>query len=246
MGIKSISSAFDISRNTVRRYVRMYQDSGIPAEKLPSLSDARLQELFSIPGAREHKPSERQIRLEALLPEYAARLSRKGMTVKKLYEEYHAGHPDGYLHASFGMKLRQFMLQTNAIGHVEHRAGDRMYVDFAGDRLEIVDETTAEVRKVEVFVAILPCSHYTYCEAVWSQKKEDLDKGMRERHPFLWGSPVRHCAGQPEVGGHAQRPQRTCNQSGLRSLCRALRMRRGPRPVCGIPGTRHWWKTQSS
>ncbi|GFI06188.1 hypothetical protein IMSAGC006_00928 [Muribaculaceae bacterium] len=50
MGIKSISSAFDISQNTVRRYVRMYQDSGIPAEKLPSLSDARLQELFAIPG----------------------------------------------------------------------------------------------------------------------------------------------------------------------------------------------------
>ena len=50
MGIKSISSAFDISRNTVRRYVRMYQDSGIPAEKLPSLSDAWLQELFAIPG----------------------------------------------------------------------------------------------------------------------------------------------------------------------------------------------------
>ena len=40
-----------------------------------------------------------------------------------------------------------------------------------GDRLEIVDEATAEVRKVEVFVAILPCSHYTYCEAVWSQKR---------------------------------------------------------------------------
>lgn len=92
MGIKSICSAFDISRNTVRRYVRMYQDSGIPAEKLPSLSDARLQELFAIPGARERKPSERQVRLEALLPDYAARLSRKGMTVKKLYEEYHTGH----------------------------------------------------------------------------------------------------------------------------------------------------------
>ena len=75
-------------------------------------------------GAKERKPSERQVRLEALLPDYAARLSRKGMTVKKLYEEYHTGHPDGYLKASFGMKLRQFMLQTNAIGHVEHRAGD--------------------------------------------------------------------------------------------------------------------------
>ena len=195
MGIKSISSAFDISRNTVRRYVRMYQDSGIPAEKLPSLSDARLQELFAIPGAREHKPSERQIRLEALLPEYASRLSRKGMTVRKLYEEYHADHPDGYLHASFGMKLRQYMLQTNAIGHVEHRAGDRMYIDFAGDRLQIVDQTTAEVRKVEVFVAILPCSHYTYCEAVWSQKKEDLIKACENAIRFYGGAP---CAIVPD------------------------------------------------
>lgn len=195
MGIKSISSAFDISRNTVRRYVRMYQDSGIPAEKLPLLSDARLQELFAIPGAREHKPSERQIRLEALLPGYASRLSRKGMTVRKLYEEYRADHPDGYLHASFGMKLRQYMLQTNAIGHVEHRAGDRMYIDFAGDRLQIVDQTTAEVRKVEVFVAILPCSHYTYCEAVWSQKKEDLIKACENAIRFYGGAP---CAIVPD------------------------------------------------
>lgn len=195
MGIKGISSAFDISRNTVRRYVRMYQDSGIPAEKLPSLSDARLQELFAIPGARERKPSERQVRLEALLPDYAARLSRKGMTVKKLYEEYHTDHPDGYLKASFGMKLRQFMLQTNAIGHVEHRAGDQMYIDFAGDRLEIVDEATAGIRKVEVFVAILPCSHYTYCEAVWTQKKEDLIKACENAIRFYGGAP---CAIVPD------------------------------------------------
>ncbi len=158
MGIKSISSAVDISHNTVRRYVRMYQDSRIPAEKLLSLSDARLQELFAIPGAMERKPSERQIRLEALLPGYATRLSRKGMTVKKLYEECYAGHPDGYLKASFGMKPGQFMLQTNAIGHVEHRAGDR---------LETVDGATAGVRKVEVFAAMLPCSHYICSEAVW-------------------------------------------------------------------------------
>ncbi len=190
MGIKSISSAFDISRNTVRRYVRMYQDSGISAEKLPSLSDARLQELFAIPSAREHAPSERHIQLEALLPEYAARLSRRGMTVKTLYEEYSKEHPDGYRRAAFGMKLRQFMLQTNAIGHVEHRAGDKIYIDFAGDRLEVVDEVTAEVVKVEVFVAILPCSHYTYCEAVWSQKKEDLIKACENAFHFYGGAPA--------------------------------------------------------
>ena len=96
------------------------------------------------------------------------------MTVNKLYEEYHTEHPDGYQKTSFGMKLGQFMLQTNAISHVEHCAGDQMYIDFTGDRLKIVDKTTAEEKKVEVFVAILPCSHYTYCEAVRTQKKECL------------------------------------------------------------------------
>ena len=87
------------------------------------------------------------------------------------------------------------MLQTDAIGHVEHRAGDQMYVDFAGNRLEIVDEATAEVRKVEVFVAILPCSHYTYCEAVWSQKKEDLVKACENAIHFYGGAP---CAILPD------------------------------------------------
>lgn len=190
MGIKSIASAFDISRNTVRRYVRMYEESGIPADKLPSMSDARLQQLFADPKAREKQPSEREVVLDALLPEYAGRLSRKGMTVKKLYEEYRQTHPDGYLHSSFGMKLRQYMLQTNAIGHVEHRSGDQLYIDFAGDRLEIVDELTAEARKVEVFVAILPCSQYTYCEAVWSQKKEDLIKACENAIHFYGGAPM--------------------------------------------------------
>lgn len=190
MGIKSISSAFEISRNTVRRYVRMYEESGIAAEKLPQLSDSKLAEMFAIPGAREHRPSRRHIELEALLTEYAARLSRKGMTAKKLYEEYRQTCPDGYGHSAFGMKLRQFMLQTNAIGHVEHRAGDQMYIDFAGDRLQIVDESTAEVIKVEVFVAILPCSQYTYCEAVPTQKKEDLIRACENAIHFWGGAPA--------------------------------------------------------
>ena len=81
------------------------------------------------------------------------------------------------------------MLSTRVVGHVEHYAGDQMYIDFAGDRLEIVDEETGEIRKVEVFVAILPCSHYTYCEAVWSQRKEDLIRACENALHFYGGSP---------------------------------------------------------
>lgn len=63
----------------------------------------------------------------SFLPEYAARLRQKGVTVRKLFEEYSHGHPDGYRHANFGILLLRYMLQTKAVGHVEHYAGDQMY-----------------------------------------------------------------------------------------------------------------------
>ena len=125
-----------------------------------------------------------------MLPDYAKRLSRKGVTVKSLYEEYINQHPDGYKRAQFGDLIRRYRLQTKAIGHVEHLAGDQMYVDFAGDRLQVTDAVTGEATAVEVFVAILPCSQLTYCEAVWSQKKEDLILACENAFHFFGGVPM--------------------------------------------------------
>ena len=65
-----------------------------------------------------------------------------------------------------------------------------MYIDFAGDKLEVVDSCTGEVCEVEVFVAILPCSQYTYCEAVWSQKKEYLIAACENAIHFYGGAPM--------------------------------------------------------
>ena len=76
MGIKGISSAFEISRNTVRKYVRKYQDSGLSLDRLLSMSEDRIEELFVGGVTRERVQSPRREALEALLPEYAKRLSR--------------------------------------------------------------------------------------------------------------------------------------------------------------------------
>ena len=190
MGIKSISSAFHMSRNTVRKYVRRYQESGLSPERLLSMSEEHLQEMFCISQPRGYKPSPRRVELDALLPDYAKRLSRKGVTVKSIYEEYVHQYPNGYKRAQFETLIRRYRLQTKAIGHVEHLAGDQMYVDFAGDKLEVTDAVTGEITSVEVFVAILPCSHLTYCEAVWSQKKEDLILACENAFHFYGGVPM--------------------------------------------------------
>lgn len=189
MGIKGISSTFELSRNTVRKYVRKFLDSGISMETLLSMDENRLQEIFMAGQPRHREPSENVKQLEALLPEYANRLKRKGVTMASLYEEYHKAYPEGLKHSSFGVYLQRYRLAQKVVGHVEHYAGEQMYVDFAGDRLKIYDGVTAEPRSVEVFVAILPCSHYTYCEAVWSQKKEDLIRACENALHYFGGSP---------------------------------------------------------
>lgn len=75
MGIKETASTFHTSRNTVRKYVRLFLSSGKSIEQLLSLSDGQLDELFGCTASRHREPSSRRIELEALLPGYVSRLS---------------------------------------------------------------------------------------------------------------------------------------------------------------------------
>ncbi|MGP1437281.1 MAG: IS21 family transposase [Phocaeicola sp.] len=189
MGIRSISSTFHISRNTLRKYVRKYQESGLSMDHLLSFSDEKLADLLLDGRSRNRPPSTRRLELEALVPDYVRRLSKKGVSILSLHAEYLKSHPDGYKYSNFKRAIHAYRYQTRAVGHVEHLAGDQMYIDYAGNKLEIVEEQTGKVRSVEVFVAILPCSHYTYCEAVWSQKKEDLIVACENALHFFGGVP---------------------------------------------------------
>lgn len=124
MGIKETASTFHTSRNTVRKYVRLFLSSGKSIEQLLSLSDGQLDELFGCTASRHREPSSRRIELEALLPGYVSRLSRKGMSVRKLFKEYHAEYPDGYQLSSFKRAVRQYKFHVKVVGHVEHYAAD--------------------------------------------------------------------------------------------------------------------------
>lgn len=73
--------------------------------------------------------------------------------------------------------------------HLEHKAGDKLYIDFAGQKLSIIDQDTGEIIPVEVFVAILPCSQLTYVEAVTSQRKEDLILACEHTLHYIEGVP---------------------------------------------------------
>lgn len=73
--------------------------------------------------------------------------------------------------------------------HVEHKAGDKMYIDFVGKKLEMVDQQSGEIREMKVFVAILGASQLTYAEAKDCQGKEDLIRACENVLHYFGGDP---------------------------------------------------------
>ena len=187
-GSRAISNTLGMSRTTVRKYLHIFNQGSQSLEELLSKDDASLFEFFHfVPTIHANN---RLDTLSALLPGYAKRLRKRGVTRKLLYGEYIGMYPQGYSSTSFNRFLRAYMDQGKTIMHIEHKAGEKMFIDFAGDKQYIIDSTTGQKRSVEVFVAILPSSGYTYVEAVMSQNKDDLIMATRHALEFFGGVPT--------------------------------------------------------
>jgi transposase len=183
---KTISEKSGCSRNTVKKYIRQFIALGETFEELNKFTNTELEELFKA------DPPSSKVKLEILknyFPEMEKALKRKGVTRELLWQKYISEHPDGYRLSQFKEHYCRWRKQSNGIMHIEHKAGDKMFVDYAGERLEILDLDTGELRKVEVFVAILGASQLTYVDATLSQKKEDFIQSCENALHYFGGVP---------------------------------------------------------
>jgi transposase len=177
-----------ISRNTLKKYIKEFTASKLTFDEISSLSDKDLEDLFVKP---EDKPVNEKLQtLFNLFPAIDKELKRKGVTREILWEEYKRDHPDGFGISQFKHYYAQWKAQVNPTMHMEHKAGDKMYVDFAGDKLNLVDQQTGEIQPVEVFVAILGASQLTYVEAVMTQQKEDFIAACENAMHYYNGVPA--------------------------------------------------------
>jgi transposase len=100
-------------------------------------------------------------------------LKRAGVTLQLLWEEYRAAHPDGHGYSRFCQKYHEWKLRLSPTMRQTHVAGERLFVDYAGKTLEVIDGTTGEVRPAQLFVAVVGASSYTYAEATFTQSLSD-------------------------------------------------------------------------
>jgi transposase len=164
----------------------MHADAaGIAWPVPPELDDAQLE-------ARLYptKPRANDIPL----PDYAhlqRELVRPGVTRQLLWQEYKSQHPDGLQYSAFCDQLRQFCVIAEPVMRFEHRAGEKCFVDYAGQTIGIIDRHTGEIVQAQLFVAVLGCSNYnyTYAEATFTQTLPDWLGAHVRALEFFGGAP---------------------------------------------------------
>jgi transposase len=82
-------------------------------------------------------------------------MKRRGMTIIMIWEQYRAIHPQGYAITHFYKYYRHFTKRAQPVMHIEHKADDKMYIDFTGEKLSITGKDSGEVLDVEVFISII-------------------------------------------------------------------------------------------
>lgn len=176
------------SRNTLKRYLKEFEGSKLTYDEITVLSDKDLEDLFVKPGDKQLPDILQQ--LFSLFPGIDKALKKKGVTQLVLWQEYKRNYPDGLGRSRFNYYFSQWKDQVNPTMHMEHKAGDKLYVDFAGEKLNIIDKETGEVQQVEVFLAILGASQLTYVEAVMTQQKEDFVAACEGALHYCGGVPA--------------------------------------------------------
>lgn len=183
---RKIGATLGISRNTVNNYMRLFKASTRSLEELLASDNVDLEALFpSSTTIANPRYEELMLYLDGI---NKAR-NHPGFTFLFHYQEYvhHAKEPYGYTQflEHYNRKYAKFKGSMK----LEHDPGNEMYIDYAGKKLHIVDRTTGEIIAVEVFVAILPNSQYTYVEACHSQKRADLIACCGHALEFYGGVP---------------------------------------------------------
>ncbi len=181
----SIATQVGVSRNTAKRYFSAFDSGGCTFEQINALNDKELEDFFG--KSRERAPDSRLLTLQRCFPGIDKELKRTGVTRVMLWEAYLKEFPNGFHYTQFCFYYNQWKSRVNPVMHLDHKAGDKLFVDFAGQKLSIVDQETGEVIDVEVFVAILGASQLTYVEAVLTQQKEDFISACENTFHYIGG-----------------------------------------------------------
>ena len=180
-----IGTICKVSRSTVQRCLERLKAAGLSWPLPADLDDVSLEQ-------RLYPPLPVTSSEQRCLPDCAAihkeLKSRKHVTLQLLWEEYKQANPLGYAYSWYCELYREWQRQLDVVMRQEHRAGEKTFVDYAGQTVSVMDTESGEVRQAQVFVAVLGASNYTYAEATWTQNLWDWIQSHVRAFEFFAGT----------------------------------------------------------
>ncbi len=204
---RRIAVSLNIGRTAVGDYLRRARRAGLGWPLPEGLSDEDLERLL-FPPPPAVSPDRRP---PPDWPVLHRELKRPGVTLSLLWEEYRSVHPGGYGYSRFCDLYRDWRGRLNPTMRQAHVVGEKLFVDYAGATMEVIDGLTGEIRTAQVFVATLGASSYTYAEATWTQALPDWIGSHIRAFAYFGGAPrqvvpdnlksgvVKACLYDPEI-----------------------------------------------
>src|ERR1700724_283287 len=165
-----IARTLGVSNGVVNGYVRRARRAGL-AWPLPESIDDEGLELLLFPAPLAASQSDRRAAPDWIYVE--KELRRRSVTRLLLWEEYRAANPDGFGYTWFCTTFEAWKKRARPTMRQPHLGGEKGFVNFAGDTIDIFAPITGEVRAMKLFVAAMGASNYTYAEACPSESLSD-------------------------------------------------------------------------
>jgi transposase len=171
MSSRKIAASLVVGATTVVDCLQRARAAGVSWPLLDDLSDEALEaRLFPASTALAEIRARRP---QPHWPTIHRELPRPGVTLQLVWEEHRAAHPEGYGYSRFCELYRAWEGRLSPTMRQTHVAGERLFVDYAGTTLDVIDASTGEAMPAQLFVAALGASNYTYAEATWTQGLAD-------------------------------------------------------------------------
>ena len=168
LSVRATARGCGLTHPTVLKYVQRAEACGLSWPLPAQWDDTELERRMFPP-----LPPSRVPRPEPDWPTVHREMKRKGVTLQLLWDEYKAAYPHGYQYSGFCARYRRWLGRLDVVMRQDHRAGEKLFVDYAGQTAGVIDRETGEVRPAQIFVAVMGASNYTYAEATWSQGLAD-------------------------------------------------------------------------
>ena len=166
---RQVALQCSISRPCVGEYLRRATHAGLSWPLPPDLDDAQLDRLLFPPAP--NLPAEQRG-----VPDWSSvyeELRKKSVTKFLLWQEYRERNPNGYNYSWFCDRYRQWLGTRDLSMRQHHRAGEKLFIDYAGHTISVIDAHTGEQSPAQIFVAVLGASNYTFAEATATQSLPD-------------------------------------------------------------------------